>query len=302
MLINSFLTYLQHEKRYSAHTVIAYQADLLQFEHFLQKEIELEITEVKATHVRSFMVFLLDQKNSANAIGRKISTLRSFYKYLLREQVLKASPMQLIKAPKVPKRLPVFVEEAKMDDLLDGIVTEEGELITYFADDFAGQRDKIVVELLFGTGMRLAELLLLKETDLNVYESTIKVLGKRNKERIIPIHKPLMKLLNEYLSLKSVEKFDNKSAALIVTNTGAPAYPQLIYRIVTKALKKVSTQDKRSPHVLRHSFASSLLNNGADLNAIKELLGHASLAATQVYTHNSVERLKSIYKQAHPKA
>ncbi len=302
MLINSFLTYLQHEKRYSSHTVIAYQADLLQFESFLQKEIELEITQVKATHVRSFMVFLLDQKNSANAIGRKISTLRSFYKYLLREQVLKASPMQLIKAPKVPKRLPVFVEEEKMNDLLDGIVTEDGELITYFTKDFSGQRDKIVMELLFGTGMRLAELLLLKETDLNTYESTIKVLGKRNKERIIPIHGPLMKLLKEYLSLKSVEKFNNKSTTLIVTNTGAPAYPQLIYRIVTKALKEVSTQDKRSPHVLRHSFASSLLNNGADLNAIKELLGHASLAATQVYTHNSVERLKSIYKQAHPKA
>jgi len=302
MLINSFLTYLQHEKRYSSHTVIAYQADLLQFESFLQKEIELEITQVKATHVRSYIVFLLDQKNAANAIGRKISTLRSFYKYLLREQVLKASPMQLIKAPKVPKRLPVFVEEEKMNDLLDGIVNEDGELITYFTKDFAGQRDKIVMELLFGTGMRLAELLLLKETDINTYESTIKVLGKRNKERIIPVHEPLMKLLKAYLSLKSVEKFDNKSATLIVTNTGAPAYPQLIYRIVTRALEKVSTQDKRSPHVLRHSFASSLLNNGADLNAIKELLGHASLAATQVYTHNSVERLKSIYKQAHPKA
>ena len=293
-MISSFLIYLQHEKRYSPHTIQSYRTDLLQYEAFLQKDFELSPIDVKATHVRSFMVHLLDQQISENAIGRKISTLRSFYKYLLREKEIAANPMLLIKAPKVPKRLPVFVEETKMDLLLDNNEN--------FDDSFSSQRDKMVLELLFGTGIRLAELLQLDDTAINFYESTIKVLGKRNKERIIPVHPVLVDQLKAYLLLKSMQKFNNKSTTLIVTNTGAAAYPKLVYRIVNSYLTLISTQDKKSPHVLRHSFASSLLNRGADLNAIKELLGHASLAATQVYTHNSVERLKSIYKQAHPKA
>lgn len=293
-MISSFLIYLQHEKRYSPHTIQSYRTDLLQYEAFLQKDFELSPADVKATHVRSFMVCLLDQQISENAIGRKISTLRSFYKYLLREKEIGINPMLLIKAPKVPKRLPVFVEETKMDLLLD---SDEN-----FDDSFSSQRDKIVLELLFGTGIRLAELLQLDDTAINFYESTIKVLGKRNKQRIIPVHQVLIDQLKAYQLLKSMQKFNNKSTTLIVTNTGAAAYPKLIYRIVNSYLTLISTQDKKSPHVLRHSFASSLLNRGADLNAIKELLGHASLAATQVYTHNSVERLKSIYKQAHPKA
>lgn len=293
-MISSFLIYLQHEKRYSPHTIQSYRTDLLQFEAFLQKDFELTAVEVKATHVRSFMVYLLDHQISANAIGRKISTLRSFYKYLLTEQKIAINPMVLIKAPKVPKRLPVFIEETKMDLLLDSE--------TIFDDSFSSQRDKMVLELLFGTGIRLAELLQLADADINFYESTIKVLGKRNKERIIPVHKVLVEQLKAYLSLKSMQKFNNKSTTLIVTNTGTAAYPKLVYRIVHRYLTLISTQDKKSPHVLRHSFASSLLNRGADLNAIKEFLGHASLAATQVYTHNSIERLKSIYKQAHPKA
>lgn len=298
MLINGFLTYLQHEKRYSPHTIKSYHTDLLQFQDFLQKDFEITAIDAKPTHIRSFMVNLLDHGILENAIGRKISTLRSFYKYLLREGGLKLNPMVLIKAPKVPKRLPVFVEEAKMDLLLDGEI--EGNSV--FDETFSSQRDKIVLELLFGTGIRLAELLLLKEADINFYEATIKVLGKRNKERIVPLHDQLTMQLKSYINLKLTQQFNNKSTTLIVTNTGATAYPKLIYRIVNSYLTFISTQDKRSPHVLRHSFASSLLNRGADLNAIKELLGHASLAATQVYTHNSVERLKSIYKQAHPKA
>lgn len=298
MLIESFLIYLQHEKRYSPHTITSYQSDLLQFVGFLKKDFEITAIQAKATHIRSFMVFLLDDGIAENAIGRKISTLRSFYKYLLREGDLKVNPMGLIKAPKVPKRLPVFIEDNKMNLLLDGGV--EGKHI--FDESFASQRDKIVLELLFGTGIRLAELLLLKEIDINFYEGTIKVLGKRNKERIIPLHNQLIDQLKIYINLKLTQQFNNKNTTLIVTNTGAPAYPKLVYRIVNRYLTIISTQDKRSPHVLRHSFASSLLNKGADLNAIKELLGHASLAATQVYTHNSVERLKSIYKQAHPKA
>jgi integrase/recombinase XerC len=171
-----------------------------------------------------------------------------------------------------------------------------------FGADFKGVRDKLVVEMLFGTGMRLSELLGIKEPDINVYEGTVKVLGKRNKQRIIPLNNELKQLLLTYNDLKKSENFNNNSLTLIVTNKGANAYPKLIYLIVQQYLSHISTQNKRSPHVLRHTFATSLLNNGADLNAIKELLGHANLSATQIYTHNSVERLKSIYKQAHPKA
>ena len=294
MLISNFLTYLQHEKRYSPHTLLAYEADLRQFEQYVNDKIELTLLTIKATHVRSFMVQLMDDQISANAINRKISSLRSFYKHMQREGTLTANPMLLIKAPKIPKRLPVFVEDHKLDQLLDSE--------TVFTGDFASKRDKVVLELLFGTGIRLAELLLLKDTDINAYDSTIKVLGKRSKERIVPLHTSLLKEVQAYIALKSMQNFNNKTATLIVTNTGAAAYSKMIYRIVHRYLTLISTQDKKSPHVLRHSFATSLLNKGADLNAIKELLGHAGLAATQVYTHNSVERLKSIYKQAHPKA
>ncbi|MCY1521789.1 Tyrosine recombinase XerD [compost metagenome] len=294
MLIDKFLIYLQHEKRYSLHTVQAYETDLLQFEHFIKTSFEQGLSLATGAQVRSFMVALMEDGISANAINRKISTLRSFYKYLQREETIAQNPMALIKAPKIPKRLPVFVEEDKLNYLLDHAAA--------FDEGFAGQRDRMVMELLFGTGIRLAELLQLKEQDINRYEQHVKVLGKRNKERIIPLHNALFRQLEAYIRLKDQQKFDNKTTSLIVTDKGAAPYPGLIYQIVNHYLGLVSTQDKKSPHVLRHSFASSLLNRGADLNAIKELLGHAGLAATQVYTHNSIERLKSIYKQAHPKA
>jgi len=186
------------------------------------------------------------------------------------------------------------VEDVKLTQMLD-----DNEV---FSDDFKGLRDKLVIETLFGTGIRLAELIGIKETDINIYEGTVKVLGKRNKQRIIPINNELKLLMARYLEAKKSEKFNNNSLALLVTDKGADAYPKLIYLIVNKYLSYISTQNKKSPHVLRHTFATSLLNRGADLNAIKELLGHANLSATQIYTHNSVERLKSIYKQAHPKA
>lgn len=294
MTVEHFLTYLQHEKRYSSHTIQSYQTDLLQFTDFMRRTFELPLTEVKYVHIRNFMVALMEDKISENSVGRKLSALRSFYKYLLRENVLSSNPMALVKAPKVPKRLPVFVDEAKLDLLLD---SEE-----FFDGSFPSLRDKTVIETLFGTGIRLAELLSLKETDIDFYESTIRVMGKRSKERIIPIGKTLCEQFRVYMELKTLQNFDNKTTMLFVTDKGADAYPKLIYRTVQRYLTYVSTQDKKSPHVLRHSYATSLLNRGADLNAIKELLGHASLAATQVYTHNSVERLKTIYKQAHPKA
>lgn len=294
MPIESFLKFLQHEKRYAVHTVISYQNDLLKFQSFLSTEFELNLLDAKAPHVRSFMAALFAQKLSENTVGRKISALRSFYKHAIITELINSNPMALIKSPKVPKKLPVFIEDAKMDFLLDNS--------EYFSADFNGTRDRLIIEILFGTGLRLAELIGLKETDVDFYEGTLKVLGKRNKERIIPMHAELLSQIKIYNNLKLTQQFNNKNTTLIVTNSGAPAYPKLVYRVVNSYLTNVSTQSKKSPHVLRHSFATSLLNKGADLNAIKELLGHASLAATQVYTHNSIERLKSIYKQAHPKA
>lgn len=294
MAVDQFLTYLQHEKRYSLHTIQSYRTDLVQFEDFMRRTFEMDLLTAEQVHVRDFVVTLIDEGLSESSVGRKLSTLRSFYKHMLRQGLIPASPMGLIKAPKIPKRIPVFIEDQKLDTLLDS-----GE---FFDESFNSVRDKLVIEALFGTGMRLAELLALKESDVNFYEMSILVTGKRNKERIIPISKSLAAEIKAYLELKSFQNFNNKSSVLFVTNRGADAYPGLIYNIVQRYLTYISTQDKKSPHVLRHSYATSLLNRGADLNAIKELLGHASLAATQIYTHNSVERLKSIYKQAHPKA
>jgi integrase/recombinase XerC len=236
----------------------------------------------------------MDDGIEARTINRKISSLRSFYKFLQREDLIGNSPMSYVRAPKIPKRLPIVITEQKMDILLDAQ--------DVFSNDFHGIRDRLIIELLYGTGIRLSELVNLADNDINVYEQQIKVLGKRNKERIIPISKPLAKLVGDYQLQKLNQNFDNKSSALIVTNQGNKVYAKFIYRTVNLVLSFISTHDKKSPHILRHSFATSLLNRGADLNAIKELLGHSSLAATQVYTHNSVEKLKSIYKQAHPKA
>ncbi|RAJ28579.1 tyrosine-type recombinase/integrase [Pedobacter cryoconitis] len=294
MSVESYLNYLQHEKRYSPHTVLAYRTDLVQFNEYIEQTYELEPEEAKYVHIRDYIVHLMEDKVGANSIGRKLSSLRGFYKYLYRQKIILTSPMSLIKAPKTPERLPVFIEEQKLDHLLDS-----GE---FFDATFSSVRDKMVIEVLFGTGMRLAELLGLKETDIDFYQESVKVLGKRKKERIIPVTKQLINQLKEYIELKSLQKFNNKTDDLFVTNKGTAVYPVFIYKIVKSYLTYISTQDKKSPHVLRHSYATSLLNRGADLNAIKELLGHASLAATQVYTHNSIERLKSIYKQAHPKA
>ena len=293
MFIERFIRYLQFEKRFSPNTVTAYKNDLDQFTEFI-KSIQPELLNVTHQHVRTWIVTLMDQGIEARTINRKISSLRSFFKFLQREDLIENSPMIYVRAPKIPKRLPVVITEQKMDILLDA---ED-----VFSDNFQGVRDRIIVELLYGTGMRLSELVNLSDNDINVYEQQIKVLGKRNKERIIPISNALAKLIGDYQLQKISQNFDNKSTALIVTNEGKNAYPKFIYRTVNLALSFISTHDKKSPHILRHSFATSLLNRGADLNAIKELLGHSSLAATQVYTHNSVEKLKSIYKQAHPKA
>jgi integrase/recombinase XerC len=303
MFLERFIKYIQFEKRYSRHTVSAYQSDLEQFFRFLNNPDNIEpAPDAVITHpsqithhlIRNWMVELMGNELTARSINRKIATLRKYFKFLLQERVITHNPASKIIAPKIPKNLPVVVEDVKLTQMLD-----DNEV---FSDDFKGRRDKLVIETLFGTGIRLSELLGIKVTDINVYESTIKVLGKRNKQRIIPVNNELKHLMAEYLELKKNQNFNNNSLTLVVTDKGADAYPKLIYLIVHKYLSYISTQNKKSPHVLRHTFATSLLNRGADLNAIKELLGHANLSATQIYTHNSVERLKSIYKQAHPKA
>ncbi len=295
MAVEQFLIYLQHEKRYSSHTIQSYHSDLLQFNDFITERFEVSLNEVTYQMVREFIVYLLDEfKMTESSISRKLSALRSFYKYEIKLGLVLDNPMPLIRAPRLPKRLPVFVNDEKLDELLDSD--------DFFDESFSSVRDKTIIEALFGAGLRLSELLFLKENDVDFYEGTLKVLGKRNKERIVPVSDVLVNQLKKYIELKLTQNFNNKTGRLFVTDKGADAYSKLIYRIVQRYLKLISTQKKLSPHVLRHSYATSLLNKGADLNAIKELLGHSSLAATQVYTHNSVERLKSIYKQAHPKA
>jgi integrase/recombinase XerC len=223
-----------------------------------------------------------------------MSSMRTYFKFLQREECIAKNPMTLIKALKTAKKLPVVVEKEKLVRLLDQMGQEQ--------DGFESCRDYMVMELLFGTGIRLAELLKIKEQDIDFFNKNILILGKRNKERLVPINNLLLKELKNYLQQKATQFVDTNNSLLIVTKEGKPAYAKLIYDIVHRQLTLISTQGKRSPHILRHTFATALLDNGADLNAIKELLGHAGLAATQVYTHNSAERLKSIYKQAHPKA
>ncbi|KHJ38462.1 tyrosine recombinase XerC [Pedobacter glucosidilyticus] len=293
MFLERFFNYLQYEKRYSQHTLTAYKNDLLQFENFLT-EFESDFLTVNHQQIRTWMITLLDDGIEAKSVNRKISTLRAFYKFLVKEEILAINPVLKVQAPKVAKKLPAFVEEAKLITLLDSA--------SVFESGFVGVRDKLILELLFGTGIRLSELLGLTISAIDLNSQTIKVLGKRNKERIVPINHSLVNQIKDYLRERLVVITDTNMTSFIVTEKGEQAYAKLIYRIVHRYLSLVTTQDKKSPHLLRHSYATSLLNHGADINAIKELLGHASLAATQVYTHNSIERIKTIYKQAHPKA
>lgn len=293
-MVSYFLQHIKYEKRLSHHTVIAYETDLTQFSAFLLFQYEFKEPE-KADFqmIRSWIVALVDEKIENRSINRKIATLRSFYNFLLRHKTITANPMLKIRALKTDKTLPKYVEEKPMENLLDDM---------QFSDDFSGLRDKLVIELLYGTGMRLAELIGLKITDLNLYNNTLVVLGKRNKQRIIPVNKSLVEAIKKYLTLRTDIADDTTHSYLILTDSGTQVYPMFIQRLVKKYLSLVTSLEQRSPHVLRHTFATHLLNRGADLNAIKDLLGHTSLAATQVYTHNSIEKLKKVFKQAHPKA
>jgi len=277
----------------SPHTVLAYSNDLEQFFEYLRNAYSIqEINEVNHSIIRSWVVSLIENKIGPRSANRKISTLKSFYKFLLREKVLSVNPMHKIQSPKISKRIPVFVEEIKMEALIYDVP---------FEDNFTGKRNFLIIEMLYATGMRRAELINLKESDTNLINNTLKVLGKRNKERIIPITTELKKLIKEYLEEKR-KSIHAKNYFLFVTEKGNQINPSCVYSVVRKSLEKVTTLSKKSPHVLRHTFATHLLNNGANLNAIKELLGHSSLAATQVYTHNTIEKLKSVHSKAHPKA
>jgi len=288
-----FLDYLRYEKRNSQHTSTAYENDLDQFVLFGKECVEDFCIE-KADHhlIRQWIISLMDIGITARSVNRKVSTLKSFYKFLLREGILEKNPTDRIIVPKMGKKLPVFVQENEMNRLLDG---------RYFTDDFQGKRDKAVISLFYGTGIRLSELKDIRLSDFDVKEKMVKVLGKRNKERLVPFPLEIATVVSEYIKMRN-ELFGNLNQMVFLTEKGDPIYSKLIYRIVRKHLSNVTTLDQRSPHILRHSYATHLLNRGADLNAIKELLGHSNLAATQVYTHTTFEKLKSVYKQAHPRA
>lgn len=291
--VELFLNYLKYERRYSVHTITAYENDLDQFVLFGKKLVEDFCVEGVDYHlIRQWIVSLMESGTSARSVNRKISTLKSFFKFLMREEKIGKNPTDKIILPKMGKKLPVFVEEKEINRLLDG---------KYFTDDFEGKRDKAVVSLFYGTGIRLSELVGIRFSDLDLHEKIVKVTGKRNKERLVPFPVEISAVLNEYIQVRN-ELFPDSGNFIFLTENGEPAYNKLIYRIVKKQLSLVTTIDKKSPHILRHSYATHLLNHGADLNAIKELLGHANLAATQVYTHTSFEELKKVYKQAHPRA
>lgn len=293
-MVNSFLKYISFEKRYSQHTVKSYQNDLAQFQAFILSKFQTEeLSTVSQLMIRSWVLSLMDDGISARTVNRKIASLKSFFKFLIKREAIERNPTSKIKSLKTQKELPSFADEREFSAYLNSGV---------FEDSFEGRRDQLVLELLYGTGIRLAELLGLKISDINKSQSTIKVLGKRNKERVIPISNALMLLMEKYINEKNHVFLHDQSSYLIVNKDGGPAYPMLVYRVVKKYLTDVSSLDKKSPHALRHTFATHLLNKGADLNAVKDLLGHSSLAATQVYTHNSLEKLKSVFDQAHPKA
>ena len=290
-----FLRFLQYEKRFSQHTLTAYGIDLKQFFNFMGQTYQAQKPE-EITHffIRSWIVSLLDRKIDSRTVNRKISSLKTYFKFLMREKTISQNPMLKIVSPKTAKKLPVIVDRQKMDQLLDGVAFKEG---------FEGIRDKLIINMFYQTGMRLAELIGLKDNNVDLYNLTLKVLGKRNKERIIPITPEMKEAIAVYLNERNNiidEKI--KSEYFFIKNDGNKLYPKFVYKVVNVMLSQVTTNKKRSTHVLRHTFATEMLNSGAQINAIKEILGHSSLAATQLYTHNTIDKLKNIYKQAHPKA
>ena len=292
--ITTFLDYLKFQKRYARHTITSYENDLISFFDFLALQFnETSIKNIKPAFVRSWLADMKSNDFTSKSINRKISSLKTFFKYLIRQGELEVSPMTTIVSPKQNKRLPQFVDKKDTETLFNHVE---------FTDDWKGLTERMVLSLLYNTGMRQAELIGLKEEYIDYSKHTIKVLGKGNKERIIPVSESLMAEIKEYQRLKYVQLEEQDKIFLLVRENGGSLYPKWVYNCVKKYLSLVTTIDKKSPHILRHTFATHLSNNGAELNAVKELLGHSSLAATQIYTHNTIEKLKDIYKKAHPKA
>ena len=289
MLKNKFITYLSSEKRFSEHTVKSYTTDLNQFTSFLADEFQItdDIDEVRFQIIRTWIASLLEKGVNPRSVNRKISTLKSYFKFLIREGVIVENPMMKVVAPKSKKRLPVFIEEDQIESLLNEVQFEGG---------FIGERNKLIIELFYVTGIRLSELINIKISDIDFQNQLIKVLGKRNKERLIPLSSSMLEGLSNFIEKNQQNQF------LFTNLDGKKLYTKLVYRLVNKYIGEISSVNKKSPHILRHTFATHMLNNGADINAIKELLGHANLSATQVYTHNTIEKLKTVYKQAHPRA
>lgn len=294
MAINGFLNYLEYERRYSAHTLTAYRSDLLQFSVYLAEDCgEPDILKASSPMIRSWMVALLDAGLKPRSVNRKLVSVRSFYKWCRSRSIILHDPSSGLTVLKTPKRLPEFVEEESMSQLLREIIP---------GDDFSSMRDKVILDLLYQTGIRLSELLGLERRQIYPATDVLKVTGKRNKQRVIPIGKGMRELLLQYVVVRDPLFGSEPNAPLFLTDRGKPLYPRFVYTLVNNSLSKVTTMTRRSPHVLRHTFATVMLNHGADINAVKELLGHSSLASTQVYTHNTVEKLKRVYRQAHPRA
>jgi integrase/recombinase XerC len=294
-MIETFLKYLQYEKRYSPRTLVSYQTDLRQFQAFLKKEFESKPEDANYAMVRGWIVSLSEQKLDAPSINRKIACLRSFFKFLLRREEISKDPMMKVKVLKVKKKLPHFVNESEIIVELDKPAEDDDNT------ELESVRDRLVIEMLYGTGMRLSELIGLLDKDVNFRDRTVKVLGKRNKERVIPFASGIVSLLETYRDVRNREVDRKEPGHFFVTKEGKKLYPKLVYRIVKKGLAETNVE-KKSPHVLRHTYATHLLNKGAEINAVKDLLGHTSLAATQVYTHNTIEKLKEVFNKAHPKS
>jgi len=296
MPISLFLQYLQYEKNYSTHTVAAYENDLRQFMQFVYGEETFNPQAINTKIIREWIVSMMEEGYSPHSVNRKLSSLKSFYRYLYRYKHIDQNPLKKIAGPKTNKALPYFVKDKDMETLLPDDWTE-GEEKT-----FENERNKAILDVLYSTGMRCAELVGLKEGDVDFSAQLIKVTGKRNKQRLIPFSVPLKTSLQDYCNIRD-EKTDKQEASAFFTRTdGRPLTNNMVYHIVRKKLTEVPNLSKRSPHVLRHTFATSMLNNGADLNAVKELLGHASLSSTEVYTHTTFEELKKTYHLAHPRA
>ena len=292
--MDAFLDFLRFERRYSPHTIVSYQTDLGQFAAYVKSAYDL-VDPAQATHplIRGWVVELMQQDLDPRTVNRKVACLRSYYKFLLRAGTIAANPMLRIKAPKMAKKLPEFVPEEALNNMLNSFE---------FGDDFAGQRDQLVLEMLYGTGIRLSELMGIHADDVSLGVGTVRVTGKGNKQRIVPLNPTLMRVIERYQARRAHE-FGALAGPLLLTDKGEPMYEKFVYRTVKHYLSQITTSAaQQHPHALRHAFATHLLGKGADLNSIKELLGHASLAATQVYTHLSVDRLKSVFEKAHPRA